>query len=71
MNNNTSMGLVISLFKFKSFGQFDTPETASNFRHLLSCGTIETMSQLKYFNLVVADFSTERHVVLQMPFSKI
>ena len=30
----------ISLFKFKSFGQFDTPETASNFRHLLSCGTI-------------------------------
>ena len=31
----------ISLFKFKSFDQFNTPQTASNFRHLLSCGTIE------------------------------
>ena len=30
----------ISLFKFKSFYQFNTPQTASNFRHLLSCGTI-------------------------------
>ena len=30
----------ISLFKFKSFDQFNTPETASNFRRLLSCGTI-------------------------------
>ena len=30
----------ISLFKFKSFDQFNTPKTASNFRHLLSCGTI-------------------------------
>ena len=30
----------ISLFIFKSFDQFDTPQTASNFRHLLSCGTI-------------------------------
>ena len=29
-----------SLFKFKSFDQFNTPQTASNFRHLLSCGTI-------------------------------
>ena len=41
VNNNTRTGLVISLFKFKSFGQFNTPQTASNFRHLLSCGTIE------------------------------
>ena len=31
----------ISLFKFKSFDQFNTPQTASNFRHLLSCGTID------------------------------
>ena len=31
----------ISLFKFKSFDQFNTPQPASNFRHLLSCGTIE------------------------------
>ena len=30
----------ISLFKFKSFDQFNSPQTASNFRHLLSCGTI-------------------------------
>ena len=30
----------ISLFKFKSFDQFNTPQIASNFRHLLSCGTI-------------------------------
>ena len=35
----------ISLFKFKSFAQFNTPppQTASNFRHLLSCGTINTI----------------------------
>ena len=30
----------ISLFKFKSFDQFNTPQNSSNFRHLLSCGTI-------------------------------
>ena len=30
----------ISLFKFKSFDQFNTLQIASNFRHLLSCGTI-------------------------------
>ena len=30
----------ISLFNFKSFDQFNIPQTASNFRHLLSCGTI-------------------------------
>ena len=30
----------ISLFKFKPFDQFNTPQTASHFRHLLSCGTI-------------------------------
>ena len=29
----------ISSFKFNSFDQFNTPQTASNFRHLLSCGT--------------------------------
>ena len=40
----------ISLFKFKSFDQFDTPppQTASNFRHLLSCGTIAaTLSRFR------------------------
>ena len=39
----------ISLFKFKSFDQFNTPQTASNFRHLLSCDTIVTdrISNLK------------------------
>ena len=30
----------IPLFKFKSFDQFSTSQTVSNFRHLLSCGTI-------------------------------
>ena len=41
LNSNTRMGsCYISLFKFKSFDQFNTPQTASNFRHLLSCGTI-------------------------------
>ena len=30
----------ISLFKFKSFTQFDTPQIGLNFRQLLSCGTI-------------------------------
>ena len=30
----------ISLLEFKSFDQFNTPQTASKFRHLLSCGTI-------------------------------
>ena len=30
----------IFLFKFKSFDQLNTPQTASNFRHLLSCGTM-------------------------------
>ena len=30
----------ISLFKLKSFDQLLPPRTASNFRHLLSCGTI-------------------------------
>ena len=29
--------------KFKSFDQFHTPQTASNFRHLLSCGTIDVI----------------------------
>ena len=30
----------ISLFKFKLFDQLIPPQTASNFRHLLSCCTI-------------------------------
>ena len=29
----------ICLFKFKSFDQFNIPQTVSNFRHLLKCGT--------------------------------
>ena len=31
----------ISSSNFKSFDQFNTPQTAWNFRHLLSCGTID------------------------------
>ena len=42
VNNNTRMDLVISLCSnsnhFKS--SVNTPQTASNFRHLLSCGTV-------------------------------
>ena len=30
----------VSLFKFKSFDQLIPHQTASNFRHLLSCGTV-------------------------------
>ena len=34
--------IIISVFNFKSFDQFNPPpRTTSNFRHLLSCGTIE------------------------------
>ena len=34
----------IAFLKFKSFDQFNTPQTSSNFRHLLSCGTIVSHS---------------------------
>ena len=33
-----------SLFKFKAFDQFNTPQTASNFRHLFSCGTVDILT---------------------------
>ena len=36
----------ISLLKFKSFDQY-IPQTASHYRHLLSCGTITTTSTLR------------------------
>ena len=38
----TNGSCYISLFKFKSFHQLirPHPQTASNFRHLLTCGTI-------------------------------
>ena len=39
----TNESCYISLFKFKSFDQFNTPQTASKFRHLLNCGTIVGM----------------------------
>ena len=39
VNNNTRMSCYISFFKFKSFHEFNNPQIASNFRHLLSCGT--------------------------------
>ena len=40
VNNNTPMGLVISLCSNSNHLISNTPKTASNFRHLLSCGTI-------------------------------
>ena len=41
----------ISLFEFNSFDQFITPQTASNFRHLLSCGTIAGMQRRRTYKL--------------------
>ena len=38
----TNGSCYISLFKLKSFDQSIPPQTASKFRHLLSCGTIGT-----------------------------
>ena len=38
----------ISLFKFKSFDQFNTPKTASNFRPPLSCGTIASLEPANF-----------------------
>ena len=43
----------ISLFKFKSFDQFNTPQTASNFRHLLICDTKVSSVFLKRNNVTV------------------
>ena len=40
---NTHGSCYISLFKFKSDDQFNTPQTASNFRDLLNCGTIVSL----------------------------
>ena len=40
----------ISLFKFKTFDELNTPQTALNFRHLLSCGTIVYNMQLVTHN---------------------
>ena len=43
----------ISLFKFKSFDLFNTPQTALNFRHLLSCGTIPVVKILKIIGFIL------------------
>ena len=43
--------LFVCLLKFKSFDQLNPPRTASNFRHLLSCGTMvssKSLSILKF-----------------------
>ena len=42
-NNNTRIGLAISLCSNSThLISFSAPQIASNFRHLLSCGTIVT-----------------------------
>ena len=41
----------IYLLKFKSFDQFNTPQTASDFRHLLSCGTIGKLKMIGWNSL--------------------
>ena len=43
VNNNTHMGLVISLCSNSNHLISLIPQTASNFRHLLSCGTVATI----------------------------
>ena len=48
LNNNTRMGYM-SLFKYTSFGQSASPRIASNFRHLLSCGTTVTVFRFSLF----------------------
>ena len=45
----THVSCYISLSKFKSFDQFNTPQTASDFRQLLSCGTIVCSRNLDHF----------------------
>ena len=40
VNKNTRMGLVITLCSNSNHLTVNTPQTASHFRHLLSCGTI-------------------------------
>ena len=45
VNNNRGMGLVISLCSNSNhLISLIPPQTASNFRHLLSCGTKESIS---------------------------
>ena len=44
VNNETGMGLVISLCSNSNRLISLIPQTASNFRHLLSCGTIVILS---------------------------
>ena len=56
----------ISLFTFKSFDQFNTPQTASNFKHLLSCGTTES---LNFFTLFTANIFWELIVHAQITWS--
>ena len=45
----------ISLFKFRSFNQFNTPQLVSNFRHLLSCGTIDKYKIAKFSKFYVVN----------------
>ena len=55
----------ISLFKFRSFDQFNTPQPASNFRHLLSCGTIGGIFRAeRYFLLFKA---TSHSTIFDIP----
>ena len=53
VNNNTCMGLVISLcsnsnhlVSLSPTKAPSPPQTATNFRHLLSCSTIETVTRV-------------------------
>ena len=58
--NNTRMGLVISLClnsnHLISLITPPPPQTASNFRHLLSCGTIEVSEQFPQLSILFSNY---------------
>ena len=50
VNNNTRMGLVVSLFKFRSFDQFNTPKLPQ----ILDIHSIVAL----WFNVFIVDLGT-------------
>ena len=62
MNSNTRMGLVICLCSNSNNLISLIPRTASNFRHLLSCGTIELRHT---YNLPFGDENVRKMSVQQ------
>ena len=57
----------IFLFKFKSFDQLIPPQTASNFRHLLSCGTIDLLKQCPGSSVQITDTIVRLYAQMTTP----